>query len=255
MSRAVALSTLRARVRECGDFGPDTTSGRYPNTRLNRELNASWQRCREIATTKGDGTIYLKHTTPAQMTPGTLDSASSFGVISMPTDAVAIHGIDVVFSSIDIQPLEAVSFADRNVFRDVYGGPTGRPIGFAVINTGVESGSSVTAGQIAIFPAPDSAYTYTIWYVPKWTDLANDTDVFDGVAGWEDWVVWDSVIKIATGDNDAQNVLAMANQERDKAEALIVRRANAIQRVGPTRRRDVSGQSRRARTLLWRRPR
>ena len=253
MARSVTLATARARVREHGDFGPDTTSGRYPNDRINREFNQAWQRGREIATTKGDGQIYLKSAT-ATMTPGAVAN-TSFGTIAMPSDLVAIHGIDVVFSSNDIVPLEAASWGDRNVFRDIYGGPTGRPIAFCPINIGTESTTTVTAGSIAIFPAPDSAYTYTIWYVPVWTDLTNDTHVFNGIAGHDDWAVWDAVIQLAVGDNDAQNVIQIAEVERGKAEEMLVSRVHSIQRVGPSRRRDVAGQSRRSRQLYWRRPR
>src|SRR5882724_7669804 len=145
MARTVSLATLRGRVRNAGDLGPDTTSGRYPNTRINAELNASWQRAREIATTEGDGLIYLKSAV-ATFTPGPVAN-QSFGVISMPNDCVSIHGIDVVFSANDISSLTAASWGDRNTFRDIYGGPTGRPVGFCVISTGVESGASVSSGQ------------------------------------------------------------------------------------------------------------
>lgn len=253
MARAVPLATLRGRIRERGDFGPDTTSGRYPNTRINAAANLSWQRGREIACLKGDGQIYFKSAT-ATMTPGPLAN-TSFGTIAMPIDLVAIHGIDVVYSSNDICALEAASWGDRNVFRDVYGGPTGRPVAFCPLNMGVESGATVSAGSIAIFPAPDQGYTYTLWYIPKWTDITQDTDVFDGIAGHDEWAAWDAVISLATGDNDAQNVIQIAEVERGKAEELLVSRVHSIQRVGPSRRRDVAGQSRRSKQLLWRRPR
>lgn len=254
MSRAVTVAALRARIRGAGDFGPDTTSGRYPNSRLLTEMNASWQRAREIITTRGDGQMYLKSVT-GTLTPGTVNPASSFGTLDLPTDCLAVHGIDVVFSSVDIRSLEAASFGDRNIFRDVYGGPTGRPIAFAYINSGVETTNTVSAPKVAIFPAPDTGYNYCAWYLPVWVDRVNDTDVFDGIAGHETWALWDCVISIATGDNDAQNVLRMAEAERAKAEAMITTRVNSMQRVGPSRRRDVAGQSRRARQLFWRRPR
>src|SRR5260221_8231490 len=122
MSRAVSLLTLRARVREHGDFGPDTTTGRYPTLRVNRELNQSWARFREIAVLKGEG-AYLKTTTPAAMTPGALNSSVSYGTLAMPADCAQIHGIDVVFSGQDIESLEGASWNDRNQFRDMYGGP------------------------------------------------------------------------------------------------------------------------------------
>lgn len=250
MARSVALSVLRGRVREAGDFGPDTTSGRYPNTRLNTEINASWQRGREIANLEGDGQVYLKSAI-ATMTPGPVASAS-FGTISMPSDCVEIHGIDVQLSSNNIYSLQAVPFGDRNAFCSAWGGLTGQPRGFFVLSTGVESGTSVSSGTVGIIPAPDLGYTYNMWYMPVWVDITGDTSVFNGIAGHEDWAMWDTVIKIATGDNDSQRVIDVAMAERAKAEELLTRRVNHIQRAAPMQRRDVARSRRRTETMLWR---
>lgn len=251
MSRPVALSVLRARVRELADLGGDTTSGRYPNTRINRELNASWQRGREIAVTQGDGLLYLRQTGPTVMASGTLDSTSSFQVIRWPHLAVQIHGIDVIFADNDIVSLQPMSWGDRNIFSNE-GQVTGKPVGFCVINIGDEVNCDVESGRIAIFPAPDTEYTYTCWYIPVWTDRTEDDHVFNGIAGHEDWAVWDTVIKIATGDADMQKVVDIAMAERVKAEALLTTRVNRLQRVGPLQRRDVAGQQRsRRHTVRW----
>ncbi len=244
MARTVSLATLRARVREIADLGPDTTSGRYPNARINRELNQSWQRAREIAVTKGDGNLYLKQAT-GTMTAGALNSNTSFGTIPYPTDCIEIHGIDVIYTATDIVPLLPMGFGDRNLFLRWQGQPTGRPLAFSVLNVGTESGSGITTGTIAVYPAPDSNYSYALWYVPSWTDITNDTDVFNGIAGHDDWAVWDTVIKIAAGDADMETVVQLAETERGKAEELLSRRANAINRAGPVQRRDVAATSRR----------
>lgn len=253
MSASVTLLTLRTRLRALADLGSDTTSGRYPNARLNDLLNASIVRVREIACECGNGQLYLAQTSPATMTVGTLNANTSFGTIPFPTNVTAIYGVDVVFTSTDIRSLEYVPFRDRNQFHDIYGGLTGRPVGFCPLNIGTESTSTIAAGTIAIFPAPDRAYSYTLWYLPPFTALVNDTDVYNGVAGWEAWVIADSAMQIAGADNDAQNLLALARNERDKAELLITRRADSIQRTGPGRRCDVRGQTRRGRVLNWRR--
>lgn len=254
MARTVALSVLRGRVRESGDFGPDTTTGRYPNARINKELNASWARARELANLEGDGQMYLTQTSPTTMTSGAINASSSFGSVPWPASAVSVHGIDVVRAANDIYSLTIVPFGDRNTFRDMYGGVTGPPQGFFVLTVGTESGATVSAGSIGIVPAPDRGYSYTIWYLPVWVDLTQDTDVFNGIAGHEDWAMWDTIIKITAGDNNALGTYNIAVRERDKAEALLKRRVNHMQRTGPLRRRDVAGDSRRERSLLWRRP-
>jgi hypothetical protein len=236
---------LRGRVRKEADAGPDTTTGRHTNADINGMVNRSWQDLRAFvcANCGGLAEAYLKATSPTTMTVGML-SGYSFGTIPLPADCVEIHGIDVTVTTNDVRSLEPVSWKDRNIYRDLWGNGTGIPTGFSIYNIGVESGASVTAGVIAILPAPDRAYTYSIWYVPKWTDLTNDTDVFDGVAGWENWVVWDCVVKLAAADNDMQSVAQIAMNERKAAEERIQGQAAKLQRVAPVRRIDMATRER-----------
>ena len=256
MSSAVTLATLRARVRKEADAGPDTTTGRHTNTEINSMINRSWQDLRSIvcASCGGLADAYLKATTPTTMTVGVL-SGYPFGTVPLPADCVEVHGIDLTVTGSDSYALEAFSWKDRHVYRDRWGNGTGPPLGFSIYNIGVESTTTVTAGVIAILPAPDKAYTYSIWYVPKWTDLTDDTHVFDGVAGWENWVVWDCVIKIAAPDNDMQNCYRIAAGERERAENLIKGAASKLQKVSPVRRLDMATRERvpRARSF-WRLP-
>lgn len=44
-------------------------------------------------------------------------------------------------------------------------------------------------------PLPQAAQQIRLLYVPRLTSLVNDTDVIDGVSGWEEYVVVDCVIK------------------------------------------------------------
>lgn len=252
MASPVTLLEMRTRVREFADLGPDTTTGRYPNSRLNREINRSWQRAREIAVTNGDGLVYLRQTGPALLPTGPVDDNATWGVIPWPTRAVQIHGIDVKFGDHNIVSLQPMSWGDRNLFSNVgFGvgfaniGPfTGKPVGFCILDIGNEINLDVDGGAIAIFPASDSAYSYIIHYIPVWDDIVEDDHVFNGINGHTDWAIWDCVIKIAAGDSDMSTVYQIAQAERDKAEALLTVRVNRLQRVGPLQRRDVAGQQR-----------
>jgi hypothetical protein len=247
MARTVTLGALRARVRALADIGGDTSSGRYPDTRINTLINDAWQRMREIVVNNGDGQMYLRQTGPTLMAQGPMDSTSSFGFIKWPSEAVAIHGIDVVFDMNNIVPLQPMSFGDRNLFSQGYFGAgqvTGRPMGFCILNTGEEVNTEASSGTIAIFPAPDQQYTYTCWFVPVWQDRTEDDHVFAFPVGGDAWVAWDCVIQIAAGDADMQQVAQIAMAERDKAEAAISVRANRLQRVAPLQRRDTAGQQR-----------
>ena len=253
MSRARTLLQLRTRVRKLADIGPDTTTGRHTNSDVNTMINESWQAMRELVSDNGHE-LYLKSSTPATMTVGPL-TGFSFGTVPVPADCVRIYGIDVTVSAIDIRSLDPATFRDRNQYRDAYGGASGIPVVFHVYNMGVENGASITQGSIALYPAPDRAYTYVIWYLPSWTDITSDTNVFDGMVGWDDWVCWDCVTKLAAADNDMATTYAIAQQERDQAKQRMLKGANAVQRVGPTQRMDIAGRQRTSRFWsVWRRP-
>lgn len=237
MARAKSLGTLRAEIRKRADTGPDTTVGRHTNAELNQMINDSWQAMREMMADKGH---YLKAAV-ATMTAG-VTAPYQFGTISMPADCVRVMGIDVRISTEEVRSLLPVMFLERNEFFGVYGQAVGMPVGFYVFNIGTEVTTTVTPGTIGIFPAPDGAYQYTLWYIPSWTDITDDTYKFDGVAGWDEWVISDVVIKLASCDNDmAQTAQIEAGTLQPAAKERLLRSVNSLDSVGPARRIDVQG--------------
>ena len=61
---------------------------------------------------------------------------------------------------------------------------------------------SLIGANVEVLPAPGANYTLTVRYVPAATKLVNDADAFDGINGWEEWVVVDVARKLATKDRD-----------------------------------------------------
>jgi hypothetical protein len=141
-----------------------------------------------------------------------------------------VYGLDL---SVDGQIVNVppITFSSRN---DYQSGTTktGVPAGFHIMNAGTESGASVSAGKLILAPAPDAAYAYNLWYLPSWTDLASDTHVFNGIAGSEQWVIWDVCVKAAIRINDAKNQLAGATSERERAMDRIRRTLKGMNRSG-----------------------
>lgn len=43
---------------------------------------------------------------------------------------------------------------------------------------------------------PTQSHSVKLYYVPSFTDLSNDSDTFDGINGWEEWVVVDVARKV-----------------------------------------------------------
>lgn len=249
-ARTRTLAQLRGDVQ----YRADVASGsqRHPDANINRLINESWQKLREIVSDNGHE-LYLKASS-GNLTAG-ITSPYSFNVLSLPTDLVRLYAMDVTVTSTDIRTMDVVPFSERNEWRSVYGSLTGVPQCVHIFNIGTESTTTTVAGSLAIHPAPDQAYAYTLWYLPSWTDISTDTFVFDGVAGWEEFVVWDAVMSIAARDNDMQNCATIARAERDIALQRILKGANSVQRIGPGTRVDAARRMRsNGRADIWRRP-
>lgn len=247
--RAVTLATLIDEVRKRADI--EAMTARHTDAWLTTEINRSWQTFRSKLTKLGNP-MYLKWSGSATTSVGPA-TGRAFGEISFPSDAYEIFGIDLVVSSNDIRTLTPCSLTERNNFWSVYGQATGTPRHFFIENVGTESTTSVTAGKIALLPAPDRAYTYYVAYVPAWTDITNTTYAFDGVGGWDEWVIWDVVLKVCARDNDMMGTAQIAMAMQQKAWDEVIAPAAKIQHAGPSQRVDVARMRRLDSSAVYRR--
>lgn len=68
-------------------------------------------------------------------------------------------------------------------------------------------------GNISFLPTPSStSHTFYALYVPAMTELVADTDVFDGVAGWEKWAALTAAIDIASKEEAVEHVQMLMAQ-------------------------------------------
>lgn len=228
MSRTVTLLQLRTDISYQADIVTGTT-GRYTTTMLNRFINQSIQRFRERVSQEGiqhylvsvSGTINQGATSPYPF--ATLDM-SAFS-----PNVVRTFGVDITYQNV-VRTLQHRPLAERSA----YGGPqiVGMPEAFSHIKTDL----------LAILPAPDQSYPYTVWYLPVVADLSADVDTFDGVAGWEEFIVWDVVTRIITRDQYAA-AYQLAVTERDRIWADVLRAATRVTAAGgATVGRDSFGE-------------
>jgi hypothetical protein len=225
MTRAATLARLRGDVAEQADIAGavgGTSAFRYQTTLLNRLLNQGIQRFRERLSTEA-GTHYLVAAS-GSLTPGvtSLPSGASgtyqFGVLAVPTAAVRTYGVDVTING-ETRSLGFIPFTERSS----YGGPnvTGEPQAWTHFST----------REIALFPAPNQGYSYMLWYLPVAPDLVADTDTFDGVAGWEDYITWDTVCRLIVRDQ-YPSAYQMAVSYRSDIWADILRAATKVSSAG-----------------------
>lgn len=218
-------------------------TARHPDANLERLINESWQEFREVISDAGypyylkakSGTLTAGPMTPDASVP-TLQAA--FGTLPLPADCLRVYAVDVEIDGKMVE-LEPLAFERRNAYQ-LNATKIGRPQGFYPYDMGQESTTTVTAGALAIIPASDSAYRYTLWYLPVWTDIST-TSVFNGLASGEQWVIWDVCVKVTARDNDRQNIFQIAMAERAREQERLTTMATA-QRAGPRRVHDTRTQ-------------
>ena len=126
---------------------------------------------------------------------------------TLPTDFFKLLGVDIYINGY-WRTLEPLDWSRRGSYYN---------------NLGVWSDSSnivysIEGPIIRLFPEPTSSFPVKIWYIPYATVLVEDTDTFDGINGWEHYVVLDTAISmLAKEESDTRPLMA----ERAEIETLI----------------------------------
>lgn len=242
MARTRSLANLRADLEYLADI--QNLTNRHDQTNKNRAINQAIQSFREKLSLEGIA-HYLQSNT-VTLTPGAT-SPYPFAVVDLSALAPGVVRVYRVHVTVDnrVYDLEGVEFTEVTRYQEDWSGiRTGIPVAFA----------SKTTYTLALMPPPDSAYTAVIWYLPVLADLSADSDTFDGVAGWEDWVVLDAAVRIANRDRD-QTQIALLKDERAIKWAEVIKSASRVNRASTIRRRDtVAERWARALYARWRLP-
>lgn len=226
MSRTVRWDVLRSQIQYLADIQGLTL--RHTPADLLRAANQSIQHFREKVSQTGSRN-YLVPSTPGTLAVGAT-SPYAFTVLDLSavTPAlVRIFGIDITVQG-KVRPLEQIDFESRNDFQDWgYSLVTGEPVAFAIYSQ----------SKVAILPASNGAYPYVVWYLPVLPDLVADSDTFDGVVGWEEWVANDVMMKVIQRDQYPQ-LYASTAAERDRVWEDIERNCSPVKSGGLVRRVD-----------------
>lgn len=66
----------------------------------------------------------------------------------------------------------------------------------------------LVGNTLMFIPLPQAGQFLRIWYVPKLTQLLQDTDILTGVSGWSEYVIVDAAIKAMQKEESDVSVLA-----------------------------------------------
>lgn len=135
--------------------------------------------------------------------PSSVGFTCSSGVdsVGLPGNVLSVYGVDLIVDS-TAQTLERIEFADRNAYR-----------GWAVPTTGTPIHFRCDTNVVYLLPTPNRDYAGTIYYYASHSDLEQDDDFYDGVNGWDNYVVW-SVVAQMLAKQEADPSFAIAERGR-----------------------------------------
>jgi hypothetical protein len=223
MARTRELQSLEQDV--LWQLGSDGAWLRNDSPRVRRAINQSCAEFREVVSESGHP-YYLRSTT------GTLTVGATapyhFGLLSLAAltpSHLRIYGFDIKVGQ-DWRTLTAVHFQDRNDEQPTLN-VTGTP----------RQWFEFDRTNVAYSPASQSAYPYLVWDLPVHEDLDADDDTFDGLNGWEEWVIFNAAAKLLLRDRDSY--LEAFQAERARLLAVVMKNAPQRQRAGPMVRDSV----------------
>jgi hypothetical protein len=216
------LSTLTANAMDRADM---VNSNYISASQWTNYINASIQELYDLLTSKYEF-YYMK--VPAYQF--TTDGTSQF--YSMPTDFYKLYGVDLIlFPNAGNNPISFITlknfpFAERNKYAipnyQTYFGVTN--LQYCLTQT--------TPAQLMFIPIPAGGQVIQIWYCPRFTPLVNGTDTFDGINGYEEYVIIDAAIK------------ARIKEESDVQELLMAKAAMVARIESIAANRDAGAPSR-----------
>lgn len=168
MPKNVTLAELRAAVRFRGDFD---NSRAITDANLNLVINDGVAEAWDI----------LLAARPDYYTTSTSTTyAANASSVTLPTTFYQLRKVEYLDGT-DYVRLAPVELTAQHRF----GGAAGVP-----------SRYRLQGSTLVLVPTPSKAYTLRIWYLPYATTLANDSDTFDGINGYEELAIACAVYRL-----------------------------------------------------------
>lgn len=228
MARTRTLANMRSDAYKRSDNeGTDASDGRHPTADVTRYVN---QGCAELwdLLIEARGPEYYR-VSPSYSITTTADTDSY-------TLPAAFYMLISVRLSGDMgAPLVPFTAQDEPVLRhtDRQGG---LPTHYQLQRTNATSSQN----KLVVLPEHDANLTLVVDYVPSFTDLSADGDLFDGLNGWEEYAVLFAARCMAVKDEEWELVRAL-DSDMDRMRQRIMRLAPKRDMHRARRVKDVRG--------------
>lgn len=174
----------------------------------------------------------------------TISIVANTATYNVPNDFYQVLSLEVPLNSSHKIQLRRMGREERPLLETA--GPytafsPGVPYAYMLHGANAVNGSGQT---IEFQPVPETAVNATLYYVPAPERMANENSTWDGIAGWERYMIDWTCIKIGERERDPELVSmkrASMNEMKDRIKSL----AKGRDALEPARVRDVtiSGES------------
>lgn len=120
----------------------------------------------------------------------------------LPADFFKLMGVDYVTSTTQAITLKAFRWQERNRFREPF---------YNVRNYNLMY--QVRGNNLVFIPTPNGSQQIRLWYIPRHQELALDTNSFDGINGWEEYIIIDAAIKMRVKEESPVEELILAKND------------------------------------------
>lgn len=152
-------------------------------------VDKSYSKLYKNIATQYQGFFDLEHTS-ITLVPGTRTYA-------LPADFMHLRGVDIMFGT-DRVKMRRIAFGERDRWTD-----DPRFVPFRMERARTYYGYLTQKDNLRIEPLPNSSENLLLTYVPRPTRITTVGQTFDVIAGFEDFIVYDS------------SIMVLAKQERD----------------------------------------
>ena len=206
------LAQLKLRARERGDM---VNSRFISETELNSYINASVSELYDLLIATRGENYYINNSL--------ISTVSGTASYNLPSDFLKLMGVDCIIANNQSVDMKEFNWKERNLYSDP---------------SFINSRYQLRGGSITLMPVPTSVQSIKVWYIPKPTTLAVDADSFEGINGWEEYIIIDVAIKMRVKEESPVQELMIAKQDM---KSRIQQASAGRDSINPPRVQDVSG--------------
>lgn len=190
----MASVTLTQFIERCRERADMENSRFISDAELTRYINASIQELYDLLIATRGENYYISSST--------FTTSSGTDSYALPTGMLKLMGVDLIRSATEAYTLRSFKWQERNRNRTPY-----------QFNDTTNLRYQIRGSNLVFSPSPQANHSIKLWFIPTATELVNPSDAFDGINGWEEYVVIDCAIKMKSKEESPVDELLLAKQE------------------------------------------